>query len=549
MSDSSAASSPDSFAPEQTLEKTAPITLKSGEVARLRARLRQAKAAEKQLRQAETRYRSLALATSLIVWGLCGESGFYELSHGWGNFTGQSLEETHNFGWINAVHPEDRERMQRVWAEAVERCENFEVEYRLRHVSGQYRRVVVRGVPILNGQKQVSEWVGTVTDIEDQRHAEEQLRENEQRLRFAFEAAELGLWDWDITTGVVHWNEGHFAIFGRSPDDAPIRLEHYEEQVEPQDWQRICHHIEESFQKDEPFRVEYAVRRHDNGQQIWIRSVGRVVLRDENGAATRMTGALLDISLQREAAEVLRRSSQEFEEMARAARRKAEEERGQLLQRLISAQEDERQRISSRLHDEFGQNLTAMLMGLGTLESDVKNGLSSDLQRKILSLKYLARQMLELSGDLARELRPAALDTLGLAAAVEQLVRDWELHNGVAADFAVIGAENSGPENSQNPIFFPQRVETALYRVVQESLTNIARHAAASSASVLLEQRGESLSLIIEDDGCGFDVKSVGALGRLGIVGMRERVEALGGTLDIESSGAGTTIFARIPLN
>lgn len=220
--------------------------------------------------------------------------------------------------------------------------------------------------------------------------------------------------------------------------------------------------------------------------------------------------------------------------------RQKEEMRERLLTQLITAQEEERKRIARELHDETGQALTSILVGLKLVEgaSDIR-----EVHRQSVSLRALAVETLEALHDLALELRPGVLDELGLAPALERYVKDFGAKHRLAADFQAHGFDGRR---------LPAFMETALYRIAQEALTNVARHAGAANVSVLLERRGSSAILIVEDDGRGFDAQSVLGRGRdeghLGLFGMQERAVLIDGTLTIESSsGGGTTVFVEVP--
>jgi signal transduction histidine kinase len=218
-----------------------------------------------------------------------------------------------------------------------------------------------------------------------------------------------------------------------------------------------------------------------------------------------------------------------------------EEVRTRLLGQVITAQEDERKRIARELHDETSQALTSLMVGLKVLEQrpDLADG-----KEALADLRALAAKTLDAVHDLSLQLRPSVLDDLGLVPAMERLATEFGRTYGVPVAFET--NLRGGPR-------FPPTVETALYRIGQESLTNVARHAGARSASLILERREGVVTLILEDDGRGFDVASrlagTGDSRSLGIFGMRERATLLGGTLTIESTlGAGTTVFVEIPL-
>lgn len=218
-----------------------------------------------------------------------------------------------------------------------------------------------------------------------------------------------------------------------------------------------------------------------------------------------------------------------------------EEERTRLLARVISAQEDERKRIARELHDEASQALTSLMLGLKHLEGHSGEG---PVQRKAAELRLLVADTLDLMHNLALELRPTALDDLGLVAALERYIRDYANKHGINVDFHA-GSLAGGR--------LPPQEETALYRIVQEALTNVVRHAGASNVSILLEQRDSAAVVIVEDDGRGFDLEAVKRAGghaqRLGLLGMEERASLIGGRLTIESRpGGGTAVFVEIPI-
>jgi signal transduction histidine kinase len=225
-----------------------------------------------------------------------------------------------------------------------------------------------------------------------------------------------------------------------------------------------------------------------------------------------------------------------------------EELRRHLLERLIAVQEDERKRIALELHDQTGQLLTSLIMALGAVGEAES---LSQVRTYLPDLREIVAQVLREIHDLALELRPSVLDDLGLLPALRNLHKGFEDRFHVPVDLQVLGLDGER---------LPAKVETALYRIVQEALTNVARHAAAEHVSVLLERRRASVKLIVEDDGRGFDVAGAGSAPlrfaqaqdspeRLGLYGMRERASLLGGTLTIESSpGTGTAIFVEVPL-
>ncbi len=224
-------------------------------------------------------------------------------------------------------------------------------------------------------------------------------------------------------------------------------------------------------------------------------------------------------------------------------RKHAEEARAEWTRQLVTAQEDERRRIARELHDQTGQHLTAIMLGLSSLKNlpSLPPPAPARLGQLLASVEQLGKEL----HRLAWELRPAVLDDLGLLTALSNYVDEWSERAGVPAAFHSRGTTKRR---------LPPQIETTLYRIAQEALTNILRHAGARDVSVILEQRQDQLLVIVEDDGKGFDVEALRrvpvAERRLGVLGMLERVALVGGTLDIESApGQGTTLYVRVPVS
>jgi signal transduction histidine kinase len=208
-----------------------------------------------------------------------------------------------------------------------------------------------------------------------------------------------------------------------------------------------------------------------------------------------------------------------------------------LSQRLMKAQEDERLHLSRELHDESGQLLTALSVQLGLLERSLNQ--PGVLRERIEELKKTSATIQANLHKLAVNLRPASLDHLGLVTTLQQFIDEFSRQYGIAVDFEAVGMEGKR---------LPNEVETAVFRVVQESLTNVVLHAQARRVDVLLNLHNQCVVLIVEDDGVGFLPGSLAAEDHLGLFGMRERIEMLGGSFMIESSpGKGTTVKAEVP--
>jgi len=246
----------------------------------------------------------------------------------------------------------------------------------------------------------------------------------------------------------------------------------------------------------------------------------------------------LEARVRERTAELARANDALTAEIAR--RERAEAARHDLQHRLASAQEDERRRIARELHDQTGQHLAALGLGLKVVGDATPD--PSPARDRLRQLQALTDRIGREVHDLALELRPTALDDLGLEAALGNYAERWAERAGVGVDFHAVGLDDR----------LPAAVESTLYRVVQEALTNVLRHARARRVSVVLQRGPGDVVAVVEDDGAGFDPEpaaAAGAAGRLGILGMRERVALVRGTLTVESTpGRGATVIARVPL-
>jgi signal transduction histidine kinase len=205
------------------------------------------------------------------------------------------------------------------------------------------------------------------------------------------------------------------------------------------------------------------------------------------------------------------------------------------LRRVVTGQELERQRLARELHDETGQALTSILLGLKAVEEADS---PEEMREAASGLRELVVGTLQDVRRLAVELRPKALDDFGLVAALERLVQTFSEATGIATQLHA----------SLRDERLPAEIETTMYRIVQESLTNVVKHAGARNVSVVVMRRDNAAAAIVEDDGEGFDPGDVRA-GGVGLIGMRERVALLDGRLEIESSkDSGTTVLAEVPL-
>ena len=351
----------------------------------------------------------------------------------------------------------------------------------------------------------------------DRRNREEALHQAEKKYREIFENVVEGVVQTTPSGRVITANPAMARILGYdSPADLMAKLENITTQlyVDPNRRKEFQALIENHGSVKQ---FEYEAYQQDR-TKVWLSANVRVV-RNERGTPIYYEGTVEDIT----------------------QRKRAEEAQRELLDRVVGAQEEEQRRISRELHDQMAQSLTAMIFGLKALE---ENGLPTTSKAVLRKLQDIAGRLSEEVRMLARRLRPPSLDDLGLQGALANCISEYSRLSGMEVDFHCNGLLGKR---------LPDLIETTVYRIVQEALTNAIKHGEATSVSVIVECRRNRIRAIIEDNGRGFDadmlLKAPSHGHGLGLLGMVERTKLAGGSIDIESSPGGTTVILRVPVS
>jgi PAS domain S-box-containing protein len=514
------------------------------------------KQTEAALRQSEERLTLAFAGAQEGVWDWNLDTGAVVYSPRWKQMLGYSDEEIepHVRAWEGLLHPDDRRRAYQLNESVMRGERTYEGEFRLRHKDGHYIHVLTRGLPVRREPDgPVVRIVGTHFDLTERKRAEAALRESEERLTLAFAGAQEGVWDWNLETGAVVYSPRWKHMLGYSDEEIEPHVRAWERLLHPDDRPR-ADQLNQSVRRGErTYEGEFRLR-HKDGHYIHVLSRGFPVCHEPGGPVVRIVGTHFDLTERKQAEEMLRGAHEELEvrvrertaELARAnrslreemgERERAERARTELLTRLVFAQEDERRRIAREMHDQFGEQLTALGLRVGMLKAAC--GDRRDLCEQVEALEIVAAELDRDVDALVWELRPTALDDLGLRAALANYVQNWSKRVSISAELHASGLLDDR---------LASEAETTLYRIAQEALTNVAKHAQAENVDVILERRSDHVLLIVEDDGVGFDPGDARTAGQgFGLLGMQERAALMGATLQIESAaGKGTTILVRM---
>jgi PAS domain S-box-containing protein len=371
-------------------------------------------------------------------------------------------------------------------------------------------------------------------DVTRIRRIEQALRDGEQRMRFCLEAANIGTWDWDIASGSVRWSENMEKINGLLPGSFEGNFAACLEGIHSEDRQGVSEAVQRALEGDGECHLEYRQVKAD-GSFGWIEAHGKVS-RDASGRPKGMIGVCRDVSERKFSEQALRDAHEQLE--TRVKERTAELDHAQERLRLLSArllqmQDDERRRIARELHDTAGQMLVALNLNLVPAEEELRKTNSAVARPITESLRLVE----ELSRDLrtmSHLLHPPLLDEAGLKSAVRWYAEGFAERSKIELDLRL------DPGLGR----LPAELETAMFRIVQECLTNIHRHSGSSFASIVITREKHSVMIEIRDRGKGMPMPTRAGVG---IQGMGERVRQLGGQLEIQSGSDGTRVTAIFP--
>jgi PAS domain S-box-containing protein len=366
------------------------------------------------LRQSELRYRLLALAMASVVWTTDAKGNIHDPSPTWEAFTGQSFNGYRGPGWLDAVHPDERDRVRKTFKSAFNSAEACLIEHRLRRRDQTWRDVMVRAVPVPDDSGNVREWICACVDVSDRVKAEEDLRtaqrqitrqlelaggiadslaDSEQRLRLAIDAGRMGTWEWTVGSGNVEWSPTLEKIHGLAPNTFAGTFDAFLSDVHPADRELVANAVRRTLEQRLDHHIEYRLELPD-GSTRWVEGRGKLFC-DATGKPQRMIGVCMDITQRKWAEQLLLRSKEELERLA--------DERTRELQTAIAAL-----RTSNRALEDFASvashDLQEPLRKIqafgGRLEARAAAALDEESQDYLRRMLKAAGRMQKLISDL-----------------------------------------------------------------------------------------------------------------------------------------------------
>jgi PAS domain S-box-containing protein len=401
-------------------------------------------------------------------------------------------------------------------------------------------------IPLSDGRNGVVCYFRDVTHIVEAREA---IAESRERLQLATEAAELGIWIWDMEKGCATWaNDQPYEIFGRAREEGPISADEFRTQtVYAEDLPAFERAVAQAFEAGSRFFFQGRI--HRKNEIAWLEFTGQPE-RKADGSPWRILGTVLDITELKRAEENYRLLAESLDAEVRARTRELElrnadvvsqsEQLRDLSRRLLQAQDEERRRIARELHDSAGQLLAALSMNLARV-AQLAEPFGSQLAKDAEDSQQLVQQLTQEIRTMSYLLHPPLLDETGLAEAVRWYIQGLSQRNGLEIKLEV--ADDFGR--------LSREMELVMFRLVQECLTNIHRHSGSRSASIRLARENGEACLEVQDYGKGISPERLAEIqakgSGVGITGMRERVRQFGGRMEIESNGSGTRIGFVLP--
>ncbi|MDP4030409.1 MAG: PAS domain S-box protein, partial [Gallionella sp.] len=478
--------------------------------------------------ESELQYRTLADSSQALIWTSGTDKLCNYFNKTWIDFTGRTLEQELGNGWSEGIHPDDYQRCLEVYVSAFGRREKFSVDYRLRHHSGKYRWIKFDGSPRYDSEGVFIGYIGHCLDISIIKKSEQKqlnlvkaLKRTAEEYSDLYQHAPCGYHSLDKNGVFLRINQTELEWLGYTQNEIVGKL-NLADLLTPDTLPNFQRTFPQLKATGEVRDVELELIRKDGTVLPVLISATAIYGADGGYAKSRST--VYDIT----------------------ERKKMEQERNGYLRRqeeasrhLVAVQENARRRLSGELHDRTSPNLAAIDINLEIIATELPQEHSTDLAERLADTRALIVDTAASIREICSDLRPPLLDYAGLSAALEGYAQQFARRTGIAVQF----------DCADFNVRLAPDLESLLFRIFQEALTNCAKHARATQVEATLNHGSRPIALTIADNGVGFDPEQLGKGGHigLGLLNMREMAEVAGGRFTIASdAGKGTRIAVEI---
>jgi PAS domain S-box-containing protein len=474
------------------------------------------KKAEEAVLESERRYHTLADISPVGIFHTDATGYTTYVNPRWCRISGMSFEKAMGNGWLDAVHPDDKDALFRGWEEATKTQQLSLSEYRFMRPDGSISWVLGQAVPEKDAEDRIIGYVGTIQDITERKKIEHEILKEKNLSDSIINSMPGAFYLYTREGKFLRWNKNFEKVTGYSAEEiSGMRpLDFFDKDEKEQ----IGRKIEEVFEKgEESIEANCHLK---TGEKVPFYFTGKAIA---YGGKQCLVGVGIDISKRVEAQEKIRQTSEQLRQLAA---------------HLQDVREEERASMAREIHDELGQQLTGLKMDVYWLKEEL-TGAGEGIKQQVDSVLNLLDETIGTVRKISGALRPSVLDDLGLVEALRVHGREFQKRFGIEVDFST--------DLEDVPI--PAKLAISLFRIFQESLTNVARHADATKVSSQMTRSGHNIVLKIADNGRGFNIADTALKKTLGLLGMKERILMLDGVYEINSQpGNGTEIVVTVPL-